>query len=87
MMNNLEEAAALFGLVCEGQEEKIVANNVKNARIVVRELTEAINKAKAANSKGEKERFIEDAIKKCNLIVSNLQAALDYSKEHSGSGF
>jgi len=66
---------------------KIVANNVKNARIVVRELTEAINKAKAANSKGEKERFIEDAIKKCNLIVSNLQAALDYSKEHSGSGF
>lgn len=83
-MNNLQEAAELFGLIYEGQEEKIVANNVKNARIVVRELVDVINKAKAANSKGEKERFIEDGIKKCGLIVSNLQAALDYSKEHSG---
>lgn len=86
-MNNLEEAANLFGLIYEGQEDKIVANNVKNARIVVRELVDTINKAKAANSKGEKERFLEEGIKKCNLIVSNLSAALEYSKEHSGSGF
>lgn len=83
-MNSLEQASNLFDLVYEGQEEKIVSNNVKNAKIVVKELADCINKAKNGTSKGDIERNIEDAIKKCNLIISNLQAALEYSKEHSG---
>jgi len=84
-MNSLEKAENLFNLVYEGAEDKIVSNNVKNAKIVSRELVDVINKAKNGTNKSDIERNIEDAIKKCNLIVSNLQAALDYSKEHSGS--
>lgn len=83
-MNSLEQASNLFDLVYEGQEEKIVANNVKNAKIVVKELAECINKAKSGTNKSDIERNLEDAIKKANLIISNLQAALEYSKEHSG---
>lgn len=83
-MNSLEQASNLFDLVYEGQEEKIVANNVKNAKIVVKELADCINKAKNGTNKSDIERNIECAIKKCELIISNLKAALDYSKEHSG---
>lgn len=83
-MNSLEQASNLFDLVYEGQEEKIVANNVKNAKIVVKELADCINKAKSGTNKSDIERNIECAIKKCDLITSNLKAALDYSKEHSG---
>jgi fructose-specific phosphotransferase system component IIB len=83
-MNSLEQASNLFDLVYEGQEEKIVSNNVKNAKIVVKELADCINKAKSGTNKSDIERNLEDAIKKANLIISNLQAALEYSKEHSG---
>lgn len=82
-MNSLEKARQMFDLF-EGQEEKIVANNVKNAKIIVRELVDVINKAKNGNGKSEIEKHLEDGIKKANLIISNLQTALDYSKEHTG---
>ena len=85
-MSSMDEAVKLFGLIYEGQEEKIVSNNVKNARIIVKELAESILKAKNGTSKSDIEKNLEDAISKCNLIVSNLTAALDYSKEHS-AGF
>lgn len=83
-MDNIEKAEKLFGLVCESSEDKIVPNNLKNSKILVRELAEAITKAKNATSKSDIEKNMEDAIKKCGLIVSNLSAALDYSKEHTG---
>lgn len=82
-MNSLEKAREMFDLF-EGQEEKIVANNVKNAKIIVRELVDVINKAKNGNGKSEIEKHLEDGIKKANLIISNLQTALDYSKDHTG---
>lgn len=85
-MSSIEQAAQLFGLIYEGQEEKIVSNNVKNARIIVKELSESILKAKNGTSKSDIEKNIEDAVNKCNLIISNLTAALEYSKEHS-AGF
>jgi len=84
MENNLETAEKLFGLVCEGSEDKIVSNNIKNSKIIVKELAEAITRAKNSTNKSEVEKHIEDAIKKCDLIVSNLKAAFDYSKEHTG---
>lgn len=82
MNESLRAAEHLFGLVCEDSSDKIVSNNIKNAKILVKELTEAVNKAKDSSSKMDVEKHIEDAIKKCNLVCSNLDAALTYSKEH-----
>ena len=82
MNESLKAAEHLFGLVCEDSSDKIVANNLKNAKIIVKELVDAINKAKDSSSKMDIEKNIEEAIKKCDLVCSNLEAALTYSKDH-----
>lgn len=82
MNESLLAAEKLFSLVCEEASDKIVVNNVKNAKIISKELVEAINKAKESSSKMDVEKNIEEAIAKCNLICSNLDAALQYSKAH-----
>ena len=85
-MRDIDKAAELFGLVCEGVDIKVVDNNVKNARILVKELADVIKKAKESKNKSDVERFLEDAVKKAGLLTSSLSTALDYSKEHS-NGF
>ncbi len=85
-MRDIDKAAELFGLVCEGVDIKIVDNNVKNARILVKELADVIKKAKESKNKSDVERFLEEAVKKAALLNTSLSAALDYSKEHS-NGF
>ena len=82
MNESMKAAERLFGLVCEDNSDKIVSNNLKNAKIIVKELVDAINKAKDSSSKMDIEKNIEDAIKKCDLICNNLEAALTYSKAH-----
>lgn len=77
-MDKLEQASALFSLVCEDSSDKIVVNNLKNAKIIVKELSDLINKAKDASNTMDSERLIKEAMGKCNLIMTNLMGAADY---------